>query len=112
MVGVNGARQEGAKDVFPTQIDFLRSLTGRINHIHLIDSDNTCHKAADGGDETSAHPPFGAGVLDFDAIVPELMKASRLPDDWWAIDLCFYPDAWAVTEVCKKRIDTLNKKFG
>jgi sugar phosphate isomerase/epimerase len=112
MVGVNGARQEGAKEVFPTQTDFLRSLSGRINHVHLIDSDNTCHKAADGTDETSAHPPFGAGVLDFDAIVPELIKASRLPDDWWAIDLCFYPDAWAVTEVCKKRIDTLNKKFG
>jgi sugar phosphate isomerase/epimerase len=112
MVGVNGARQEGAKEVFPTQIDFLRSLSGRINHIHLIDSDNSCHKAADGTDETSAHPPFGAGVLDFDALVPELIKASRLPDDWWAIDLCFYPDAWGATEACKKRIDTLNKKFG
>ena len=112
MVGVNGSRQEGAKEVFPTQIDFLRSLSGRINHVHLIDSDNTCHKAADGNDETSAHPPFGAGVLDFDAIVPELMKAARLPDDWWAIDLCFYPDAWGATEACKTRIDTLNKKFG
>ncbi len=112
MVGVNGSRQEGAKEVFPTQIDFLRKLTGRINHIHLIDSDNTCHKAADGSDETSAHPPFGAGVLNFDAILPELTKASRLPDDWWTIDLCFYPDAWGATEACKKRIDTLNKKFG
>ncbi len=112
MVGVNGARQEGAKEVFPTQIDFLRSLAGRINHIHLIDSDNTCHKAADGSDETSAHPPFGKGVLDFDAILPELTKASRLPDDWWTIDLCFYPDAWEATEACKKRIDTFNKEFG
>ncbi len=112
MVGVNGARQEGKKEVFSTQLDFLRTLSGRINHIHLIDSDNTCHKAADGSDETSAHPPFGKGVLDFDAIMPELVKASRLPHDWWTIDLCFYPDAWTATEACKQRVDELNRKYG
>jgi sugar phosphate isomerase/epimerase len=112
MIGVNGARQEGAKEVFPTQVEFLRSLSGRINHIHLIDSDNTCHKADDGTDETSAHPPFGSGVLDFDTILPELTKASRLVHDWWTIDLCFYPDAWGATAACKQRIDELNRKFG
>ena len=74
---------------------------GRINHIHLIDSDNTCHKDANGNDETSAHPPFGLGVLNFDEIVPELVKAARLSHDWWTIDLCFWPDAWAATETCK-----------
>jgi len=63
MVGVNGARQEGAREVFPSQVEFLRTLAGRINHVHLIDSDNTCHKAPDGTDETSSHPPFGSGVL-------------------------------------------------
>ena len=60
-------------------------LTGRINHIHLIDSDNTCHKDANGEDETSAHPPFGLGVLNFDEIMPELDQggppAARLVDD-------------------------------
>lgn len=112
MVGVNGARQEGQKETFPTQVDFIRALAGRIFHLHLIDSDNTCHKDAAGNDETSAHPPFGTGVLNFDEIMPELVKAARLPHDWWTIDLCFYPDAWNATAACKKVLDQLIVKYG
>ena len=112
MVGVMGARQEGEKETFANQVELIRMLDGRINHIHLIDSDNTCHKDASGNDETSAHPPFGAGVLNFDEIVPELIKASRVSHDWWTIDLCFYPDAWVVTETCKTALDKLIAKYG
>jgi sugar phosphate isomerase/epimerase len=112
MVGVVGSRQEGEKEVFPNQVDFIRLLDGRIQHIHIIDSDNTCHKDASGADETSAHPPFGLGLLDFDEIMPELIKASRLPHDWWTIDLCFWPDAWAATAECKKYADKLVEKYG
>jgi sugar phosphate isomerase/epimerase len=112
MVGVVGARHEGGKEVFPSQIDYIRKLDGRINHIHLIDSDNTCHKDASGNDETSAHPPFGLGVLNFDVIMPELLKAAHLSHDWWTIDLCFWPDAWAATAQCKKYVDTLVAKYG
>lgn len=112
MVGVMGARQEGAKEVFANQVEFIKLLSGRINHIHLIDSDNTCHKDANGEDETSAHPPFGLGVLNFDEIVPALLKAANTSHDWWTIDLCFYPDAWAATESCKKSLDALIAKYG
>lgn len=112
MVGVAGARQDGEKEVFASQVEFIRLLSGRINHLHVIDSDNTCHKDAAGNDETSAHPPFGTGVLNFDEIMPELVKAARLPHDWWTIDLCFYPDAWAATETCKKALDGLIIKYG
>jgi len=112
MVGVMGARQEGEKETFPSQVDLIRKLSGRINHIHLIDSDNQCHKDAKGEDETSSHPPFGLGVLNFDEIMPELLKASRLSHDWWTIDLCFWPDAWAATDTCKKFVDTLVAKYG
>lgn len=112
MVGVVGARQEGEKEVFPSQVDYIRKLAGRINHIHLIDSDNTCHKDANGNDETSTHIPFGDGVLDFDAILPELVQASRLTHDWWTIDLCFWPDAWPMTAKCKKSLDELIRKYG
>jgi sugar phosphate isomerase/epimerase len=112
LVGVVGARQEGEKETFPSQVEFIQTLSGRINHIHFIDSDNSCHKDADGNDETSAHPPFGTGILDFDKIVPELVKAARLPHDWWTIDLCFWPDAWAATAVCKKKLDELVEKYG
>ncbi len=112
MVGVVGARHENGKETFPSQVDYIRTLNGRINHIHLIDSDNTCHKDANGNDETSAHPPFGLGVLDFDEIMPALLKAARVPHDWWTVDLCFWPDAWAATETCKQALDGLVAKYG
>ncbi len=57
MVGVVGARQEGEKEVFADQLEFIRKLDGRIFHIHVIDSDNSCHKDANGEDETSATLP-------------------------------------------------------
>lgn len=112
MVAVVGARHEGGKETYPNQVDYIRMLNGRINHIHVIDSDNTCHKDAKGEDETSSHPPFGLGLLNFDEIMPELVKASRLSHDWWTIDLCFWPDAWAATETCKKYLDGLIAKYG
>ena len=113
MVGVVGARQEGEKEVFADQVELIRLLNGRINHIHLIDSDNTCHKDATGADETSAHPPFGMGVLNFDVLIPEILKAgSAVKHDWWTIDLCFYPDAWAATETCKKALDGYIANYG
>jgi len=112
MVAVVGARQEGEKETYSSQIDYILMLDGRINHIHLIDSDNTCHKDAQGNDETSSHPPFGTGVLNFDEIMPALVKAARCPHDWWTIDLCFYPDAWTATATCKAALDELIRKYG
>lgn len=112
MVGVNGSRQEGEKETFATQVEFIRFLSGRINHIHVIDSDNTCHKTETGEDETSTHPPFGLGILNFDEILPELVKAAPLPHNWWTIDLCFWPDAWKATADCKAAVDGLNAKYG
>jgi len=111
MTGVVGARQEGEKEVFASQIEFIRMLDGRIRHIHLIDSDNTCHKDAAGNDETSAHPPFGLGVLDFDTLFPALLRAARLKHGWATIDLCFWPDAWEATASCKQRVDELVARY-
>ena len=112
MVSVVGARHPGAKEVLAGgQLELIQMLSGRINHIHLIDSDNSCHKAEDGTDETSSHPPFGLGVLDFDSIVPALAKET-LPHNWWTIDLCFWPDAWQATASCKTSIDELNARYG
>ena len=111
MTGVVGARQEGEKEVFASQLEFIRMLDGRIRHIHLIDSDNTCHKDAEGNDETSAHPPFGLGVLDFDTLFPALLKAARLKHGWATIDLCFWPDAWEATASCKQRADELVARY-
>jgi len=107
MVAGKGARQPGEKETLPGGcLELAQKLRGKINHIHLIDSDGTLHH-----DETSAHPPFGDGYLNFDEIVPELNK-NTLSHDWWTIDLCFWPNAWEQTERCKTYIDELNKKYG
>ncbi len=107
MVAGVGARQPGEKETLPGGcLEMAQKLRGKINHIHLIDSDGTLH-----GDETSSHPPFGDGYLNFDEILPELAK-NELSHDWWTIDLCFWEDAWAVTERCKKSLDALNAKYG
>lgn len=107
MVAAVGARQPGKKETLPGgAVELARKLRGKINHLHLIDSDGTLH-----GDETSTHAPFGTGVLDFDALLPELSR-SGIKHNWWTIDLCFWPDAWTVTADCKKAIDKLNAKYG
>lgn len=105
MCGVVGARQPGEKETLSGgQVEFVGMLDGKINHIHLIDSDNTCHKDADGNDETSMHLPFGDGVVDFDPIVAAL-KRQTLSHDWWTVDLCFWPEAWDATAKCKTWMD-------
>jgi len=105
MVSVTGARQPGKKESLPGGVvELARKLRGKINHIHLIDSDGTLH-----GGETSTHSPFGKGKINFDELLPELAKNDV---DWWTIDLCFWPDAWAVTAESKKAVDKLNKKYG
>lgn len=111
MVGVIGARQPGEKDVVANQMELIDMFSGRINHIHLIDSDNTCHKDANGDDETSAHPPFGDGVLNFDELIPRLEKEG-VDNGWWTIDLCFWPDAWDYAQRCKTFLDGMNEKYG
>jgi sugar phosphate isomerase/epimerase len=107
MVACTGARQPGEKEILPGGVvELAQKLRGKINHIHLIDSDGTLH-----GDETSTHAPFGEGLIDFDTLMPELIK-NDMGHDWWTIDLCFWADAWKVTEDCKKAVDELNKKYG
>lgn len=106
MVAGKGARQVGEKETLPGGcVELAKKLSGKINHIHLIDSDGTLHH-----DETSSHPPFGDGYLNFDEIIP-VLNASGCPHDWWTIDLCFWPNAWELTERCKKSLDEFNQKF-
>lgn len=107
MVADVGARQWGKKETLRGGVlELAQKLRGKINHIHLIDSDGTLH-----GDETSTHAPFGEGRINFDELLPELNK-NDMGHNWWTIDLCFWPEAWAVTEKCKKAVDELNEKYG
>jgi sugar phosphate isomerase/epimerase len=112
MVAKVGSRQWGQKETLPGgALELLQKLRGKITHVHLIDSDDLCHKDASGQDETSAHPPFGLGHLDFSELTPAILDCG-VPHDWWAIDLCFWPDAWSATETCYQYVDGLRKRFG
>jgi len=107
MVAAVGARQPGKRETLPGgALELAQKLRGKIGHIHLIDSDGTLHD-----DDTSTHAPIGEGLLDFDALMPELNR-SGVPHDWWTIDLCFWPDAWDVTARCKTAADALRAKYG
>lgn len=107
MCSVVAARQPEPKETLKGgAVAFAGLLKGQIGHIHLIDSDNTLH-----GDETSTHAPFGKGVLNFDELMPAILKAGYT-DEWWSVDLCFWPQAWEVTADAKKVLDGLRTKYG
>jgi len=101
-----GARQPGEKERLPGgALELLRRLRGKVGHVHLIDSDGTLH-----GNETSTHAPFGQGVLSFDELIPEVLRAG-CPTNWWTIDLCFWPNAWEVTADAKTFLDGMARKY-
>lgn len=106
-VAVHGRRQPGKKETLKGGIkELAEKLKGKIGRLHLIDSDGSLNEHM-----TSTHPPFGEGKLKFDEFMPALVAAG-CPDDWWTIDLCFWPDAWKNTEKCKKALDGLIAKYG
>lgn len=92
MCAVVGAKQVEPKETLPGGIsEFIDILKDRIGHVHLIDSDNTLHD-----NETSTHAPFGTGFVDFDSVIPALVK-NGYQSEWWCVDLCFWPNAWDIT---------------
>jgi sugar phosphate isomerase/epimerase len=87
------------------QLEFIRRLSGRITHVHLIDSDGTL---ADGG--FSNHIPFGQGDIDWDAVIPALVQAGS-GDEWWTVDVCFREGAWDVFEQGLPFVQELRNKY-
>lgn len=101
-----GANQPGTRETLPGgEMELLDKLKGKITHVHLIDSDGSLNEH-----HTSTHNPFGTGVLNFDQLIPALNQAG-VPDDWWCVDLCFWPHAWDVTADSKRFLDKLRKKY-
>jgi len=106
MCAAVGANQTGPKETLPGgELELLQKLKGKITHIHLIDSDGSLNEH-----NTSTHNPFGTGQLNFDKLIPELLTCG-VPHDWWAIDLCFWPNAWDVTADSKRFLDKLRQKY-
>jgi sugar phosphate isomerase/epimerase len=106
MCAVVAANQVGAKETLPGgELELLEKLKGKITHIHLIDSDSSLNEH-----NTSTHNPFGTGKLNFDQLMPALNQAG-VPNDWWCVDLCFWPNAWDVTADSKRFLDKLRQKY-
>jgi sugar phosphate isomerase/epimerase len=98
MCAVVGSRQVGAKETLRGGVaEFARLLKGKIGHLHLIDSDGTLHN-----NETSTHRPFGEGNVKFDEALDAIVVDAGYRGDWFTIDLCFWPEAWEVTEKAKE----------
>ena len=107
MCGVVGARQPGKKETLKGGVaEFARMLKGKIGHVHVIDSDGTLH-----GDETSTHRPFGEGKIDFDEVLDAICKDAGYKGEWFTVDLCFWPEAWEVTENAKDFLQPYLKKY-
>ena len=107
MAAVEGSRniEEGCK-LDGGVVEFCEMAKDKIGLVHLIDSDGTLNET-----ETSTHAPFGDGVMDFDVVIPALLDKARYKGDWWAIDLCEWPDAWNATARCKAFVDEINEKY-
>jgi sugar phosphate isomerase/epimerase len=106
MCAAVGANHVGGKETLPGgALELLDKLKGKITHVHLIDSDGSLNEH-----HTSTHNPFGTGKLNFDQLLPALGRAA-VPNDWWCVDLCFWPNAWDVTADSKRFLDKMRKKY-
>jgi len=107
MCAAVAARQHPPQETLPGgAVKLGRQLQGHIGFVHLIDSDNTLHDGL-----TSTHAPFGTGVLDMPQLVQTMLEAGY-QSPWWAIDLCFWPAAWAELEPSLNFVHNLLKKVG
>ena len=105
MCAAIGADQDEPKETLPGgALELLRSLHGKIAHIHIIDSDGSLNEH-----NTSRRIPLGTGTLNFDELVPELISGG-VPNDWWCVDLCFQPNAWEAAADCRRFLDRLRRK--
>ncbi|MFL5341020.1 MAG: sugar phosphate isomerase/epimerase family protein [Gemmataceae bacterium] len=84
------------------ELDLLRRLHGRINHVHLADSDGSVDEQG-----ISRHLPLGEGRIDFGKLLPELR--AQPPDDWWVVDLYNCPTAWDAVAASKKFLEPFLK---
>lgn len=85
-------------------LSLLEMLRGHIVHLHLIDCAGEEDIRAAG-----RRRPFGAGVLDFQQLIPALTAAA--PEaQWWTIDLAHWPDAWETAAECRRFLHRLRRK--
>jgi sugar phosphate isomerase/epimerase len=106
MGAVVGARHFGEKEILEGGIvEYCEMLKDKIGVVHLIDSDGTLNQA-----QTSTHAPFGDGIINFAEVIPAILNKANYKGEWWAIDLCEWPDAWKVTEEVLSYVQKINEE--
>ncbi len=105
MSAVVGARHIEPDVLEGGVVELIEMLGKRIGFVHVIDSDGTLNVT-----QTSTHAPFGLGKIDFDEVIPALLKAGY-DEDWWAIDLCEWEDPFGAIRQCKEAVDAFNAKY-
>jgi sugar phosphate isomerase/epimerase len=96
LCGVVGARQQGEMETLRGGVEeFLNMLSGRIGHVHIVDTDGTLY-----GEETSTHSLFGDGVIDFVSLAPKLKAVPGI--QWWCVDFSFRADTEAQMQTALK----------
>ncbi|QJU55239.1 sugar phosphate isomerase/epimerase family protein [Herbiconiux sp. KACC 21604] len=109
-IAAHGARQGRDPELLAGgAAELARELREHVRHLHLIDGDGSLH---DG--ETSNHLPFGAGEIDFAAVLDALGSAAA-DAAWWTVDFCFCPTtetdaATAVPLLAALRDDLLERR--
>ncbi len=106
MSAVMGARHIEEDKLEGGILEFIEMLGERIGLVHVIDSDGTLNVTG-----TSTHAPFGDGKINFDEVIPALLEKAKYDGEWWAIDLCEWPDAWNAIRQCKDAVDKLNAAY-
>ena len=82
LCSVVGAHQFGERETLPGgQTDLIELFEGKIGDVHLIDTDDTMRNNAN-----SNKVLFGAGVLNFEHIIPAILS-SGYSGEWWTVDL-------------------------
>ncbi len=74
------------------QVEFVEMVAGHIGHVHLCDTDSNTW-----GNAFGTHLGFGKGVIDFDALIPAILR-SGYDGEWWAVDaIPMTSESWADT---------------
>ena len=96
MIGRHGLGQFGTKEILRDGcVEFARRLRGKINHIHLMDSDGIVHL-----DGTSSQRSLGEGCIELNAVLAELNSPENKVD-WLVIDPGLPDDPWGMADKCR-----------
>jgi hypothetical protein len=83
---------------------------GQVQDATILDVDNRITGHYSGGQYWIATGSSQISPI-FSQIFAALNQAG-VPNDWWCVDLCFWPNAWDVTAQSKTFLEAMRRKYG